>query len=68
MKWSTPPICFHSARCDEKPLILSGSRSLSGDHRPSLVPNTLKLLDFPNGYGDPDSWFESHSLRHELSI
>lgn len=39
MKWSTPPICFHSARCDEKPLILSGSRSLSGDHRPSLVPN-----------------------------
>jgi len=35
---------------------------------PSLVPKVLNFRDFSNGYGDPDSWFESRSLRHELSL
>jgi hypothetical protein len=40
------------------------------DHRrqPSLVPNVLNFRDFSNGYGGPDSRFESCSLRHELNI
>jgi superfamily II DNA or RNA helicase len=63
-----PAICFHSARCDEKRLIWGLPQRGAGQRRePSLVPSTLKLLDFSNGYGDPDSWFESRSLRHELS-
>jgi hypothetical protein len=36
--------------------------------RTSLVPNFLNFFDFSNGYGEADSWFESRSLRHELSI
>jgi hypothetical protein len=34
----------------------------------SLVRNLLNSFEFSNGYGPPDSWFESGSLRHELSI
>jgi hypothetical protein len=34
----------------------------------SLVPNLLNFLEVSNGYGEPDSWFESRSPRHELNI
>ena len=37
------------------------------DRRGPLVPNQLNSLEFSNGYGGPDSWFESSSLGHELS-
>jgi hypothetical protein len=36
--------------------------------RKSLVPNLLNYFEFSHGYGEADSWFESYSLRHELSI
>jgi hypothetical protein len=36
--------------------------------RNSALPNVLNFCDFSNGYGGPDSRFESCSLRHELSI
>jgi hypothetical protein len=32
----------------------------------SLVPNSLNSFDFTQRYGEPDSWFESYSLRHNL--
>jgi hypothetical protein len=35
---------------------------------PSLVPRARNFDDFSNGYGRPDSWFESHFLRQELSF
>jgi hypothetical protein len=28
----------------------------------------LNFLEVSNGYGEPDSWFESRSPRHELNI
>jgi hypothetical protein len=34
----------------------------------SLLPKYLNLLAVSKRYGEPDSWFESRSLRHELSI
>jgi hypothetical protein len=34
----------------------------------SLVRNLQNSFKFSNGYGPPDSWFESGSLRHDLSI
>jgi hypothetical protein len=38
------------------------------DRRGSLVPNLLNSFMFSNGYGEPDWWFESRSLRHKLNI
>ncbi len=34
----------------------------------SLVRKLRNSFEFSNGYGQPDSWFESGSLRHELDI
>jgi hypothetical protein len=40
--------------------------ALGGWREPSLVPNAPNFGDVSNGYGRPDSWFESGSLRQEL--
>jgi hypothetical protein len=34
----------------------------------SLVRNLQHSFKFSNGYGPPDSWFESGSLRHDLRM
>jgi hypothetical protein len=39
-----------------------------GPARTSLVPNLLNFFEISNGYGEAYSWFESRSLRHEVSI
>jgi len=36
-------------------------------HKLSLLPNSLIFRAFSKRYGEPDSWFESCSRRHEIS-